>query len=386
MLLDLGFVEGEFSGGKLRLIGLEKELEDGIGASFRFTRDDNLRIRLAHEPVFGPPKSQLNRIYSWNAVQKPDIVLEVTFPNGELIHWIFDAKYRIDSAQKGLADDRVPDDALNQMHRYRDALIHLGQMEEGAPRKTRPFIGAYVLYPGWYPDAEQTNPATNPYAKAIDAVGIGAFPALPGQKNVWLETFLAKHLARQPSMSPFRLETPDRHLVQESVRIAPTGLTLRRDGELVFVAPVGPSRSQDYLDGFASGSAKWYHTRDEAVYRERIPMRVMRDITHVAVAVPSSKGYVSIERIYAVRQVTLCERASINEIQSGTLQANGTGDYWLFELGSSKALEVAVKLPAEEHFRFGLCSVPDLYSAKSWGDISGRYSYLYIKSDTPTAP
>jgi uncharacterized protein len=381
MLLVLGFVEEEVAGGKLRLSGLEKELEDGIGASFRFARDDKLRIRLAHEPVFGPPKSQLNRIYSWNAVQKPDIVLEVTFPNGELIHWIFDAKYRIDGSHQGQPNDRVPEDALNQMHRYRDALIHLGQNEDGTPRKTRPFIGAYVMYPGWYHDEVQANPSENPYANAIDAVGIGAFPALPGQKNEWLESFLAKHLARQPALSQSRFETPDRHLVQESVRIAPTGLTLRRDGDLVFVAPVGPGRSMEYLDGFATGEAKWYHTRDEAVYRERIPVRVMHDITHVAVAVPCSAGQVSIERIYAIRSVTLCERGAINEFQSGTSQASGAGDYWLFELGSSNALDVAVQLPDEKHFRFGLCSVPDLYSAKSWSDISGRYSYLYVTSE-----
>ena len=385
MLVALGFEEKETSNAKLRLSGLEKELEDGIGASFRFTRDDGLQIRLAHEPVFGKPQSTLNRIYSWNAVQKPDIVLEVTFPNGELIHWIFDAKYRIDTGLQHNAMDLVPDDAINQMHRYRDALIHLGEVEEGMPRKTRPIIGAYVMYPSWFPDAEQSNPDLNPYAKAIDAVGIGAFPALPGHKNEWLAAFLAKHLVRRPPLAQYRMEAPDRHLVQESVRIAPTGLTLRREGDLLYIAPAGPGRSQSYLDAFATGAAKWYHTRDEAIHREHIPMRVMNDITHVAVAVPVpvAEGQLSVTRIYQVRQVRLCKRGDISELQSGTAIHDGTGDYWLFELGNSVALDSPVQLPEEKHFRFGMCSIADLISAKNWNDISGRYSYLYTEQTNP---
>ncbi len=377
MLMELGFEEKEIYNAKMRLSGLEKELENGIGASFRFKRDDGLQVRLAHEPVFGKPQSTLNRIYSWNAIQKPDIVLEVTFPNGELIHWIFDAKYRIDSGSQLNSKDMVPDDAINQMHRYRDALIHLGEIEEGIPRKTRPFIGAYVMYPGWFPDAEQSNPDLNPYAKAIDAVGIGAFPALPGHKNEWLAAFLAKHLVRRPALAQYRLGAPDKHLVQESVRIAPTGLTLRRKGDLLYVAPAGPGRTQSYLDGFATGAAMWYHTRDEAINRENIPMRVMNDITHVAVAVPVTEGQLSVNRIYEVRQVSLCKRGDITEFQSGTTKHASTGDYWLFELGNSVALDTPVQLPEEKHFRFGMCSIADLKSANNWNDISGRYSYLY---------
>lgn len=383
MLMELGFEEKEYANAKLRFNGLEKELEDGIGASFQFMREDGVRVRLAHEPVFGKPGSKLNRIYSWNAVQKPDIVLEVTFPNGELIHWIFDAKYRIDTGLQQNAKDLVPDDAINQMHRYRDALIHLGEVEKGMPRQTRPFIGAYVMYPGWFPDDEQSNPDMNPYAKAIEAVGIGAFPALPGSKNKWLAAFLARHLARRPALSQYRMEAPDSHLVQESVRIAPTGLTLRRKGDLLFVASAGLGRAQVYLEAFTVGTAKWYHTRDEDIHRQRIPISVMNDITHVAVAVPTSADIVSITRIYEVRRVKLCQRNDITETQSGTAHPGGNADYWLFDLGDSVELETPVQLPMEKHFRFGMCTAADLKSAKNWNDISGRYSYLYAAPADP---
>jgi len=50
-----------------------------------------------------------------------------------------------------------------------------------------------VLYSGWFPGEEQNDQDTNPYAKAIDAVGICALQALPGQKNERLDAFLANH-------------------------------------------------------------------------------------------------------------------------------------------------------------------------------------------------
>lgn len=57
---------------------------------------------------------------TWLANHRPDIVLRVTLENGEAFFILFDAKYRIDTTQFG-GKDAVPEDAINQMHRYRDA-------------------------------------------------------------------------------------------------------------------------------------------------------------------------------------------------------------------------------------------------------------------------
>lgn len=222
LLLELGFQENDQLIEKLSSRGVEKELKDGIGASFKFIRNDGIIIKLAHEPIFTKPKKkhEPNRIYSWNSVQRPDIVLEATFPNGELIHWIFDAKYRVEAGASDSNNDLAPDDAINQMHRYRDALIHLEIDELGKDKKSRPFIGAFVLYPGWYPI--QTDLTKNPYSEGIDAVGIGAFPALPGQQCGWLKSFLEENLV-------FGSKNPDHILIHDSVIIPPTGLTLIRN-------------------------------------------------------------------------------------------------------------------------------------------------------------
>ena len=381
LLLELGFEEQLSQKAHLRMSGLEKELEDGLGASFHFKRDDGLKLRLAHEPVFRKPGSKYNRIYSWNAVQKPDIVLEATFPDDEKIIWIFDAKYRVEISGKETDPDLAPDDALNQMHRYRDALIHLAEPEAGTVSKTRPVIGAYVLYPGWFPGDQQKNPASNPYHAAIDEVGIGAFPALPGQSNLWLTDFLERNLRRKQVIVEYSIDAPDEHLARDSVRIAPSGLTLRRSGDLVFVAPPGGGRAPEYLQAFLDGAAKWYHTPDETMGRGNIPEQVMRDLTHCAVAIRHPGGVSSVRYIFEIRTVTRCDRSEITPEQSGTSKAGREGRYWLFELGAAELLPSEVKLPSGRKFNFGICGKADLAKAKSWKDVSGRYSYLYALPD-----
>lgn len=74
---------------------------------------------------------QKTEIKSYLNTQKPDILLEVLFPNKQRFIWLFDAKYRLSSDDK--EDDLVPDDAINQMHRYRDALVWAKQ-DEGKSR------------------------------------------------------------------------------------------------------------------------------------------------------------------------------------------------------------------------------------------------------------
>ncbi|WP_293937703.1 DUF2357 domain-containing protein [Iodobacter sp.] len=374
-LLALGFEEQASHKALLQEKNLEKVLQNGLGASFSFSRSDGILLRLAHEPIFGKPSSSYNQIYSWNATQKPDILLEATFPNGEQIIWIFDAKYRIDQADKANTPDLAPDDALNQMHRYRDALIHLSQSPEGAILKSRPVIGAYVLYPGWHP--QQDTASDNPYHKAIEAVGIGAFPALPEQANGWLAAFLLQHLGGKPSAIEYRIEAPDEYLAQDSVRIAPAGLYLRRNGQLVFVAPTGGGRTPAYLERFRQGTARWYHIPVDTINKQQTSHTIMQDIAHCAIAI-HSKGKTSvIDYVYDVRSVKRVERSQISAEQAGSNKAAGSGQYWLFELGASHRLDALLQLNTQRPFKFKITSMRDLLSASNGDMLAKRYGYLY---------
>lgn len=106
--------------------------------------------------------------------QKPDIVLQLTkndLQQGLKMTYLFDAKYRIEGKDKGV--DVPPEDAINQMHRYRDA-IYYKDYDANALKKE--VIGGYILFPG---DGEPNDVAVSKFYKTIKEVNIGAFPLRP---------------------------------------------------------------------------------------------------------------------------------------------------------------------------------------------------------------
>ena len=79
--------------------------------------------------------------------QKPDIVLRLTkndLQKNMKMTYLFDAKYRIDGKNKD-GVDVPPDDAINQMHRYRDAIYYKDYSSDALKKEV---IGGYILFPG----------------------------------------------------------------------------------------------------------------------------------------------------------------------------------------------------------------------------------------------
>lgn len=119
--------------------------------------------------------------------QKPDIVLQLTkndLQQDMKMTYLFDAKYRIDGKDKGV--DVPPDGAINQMHRYRDA-IYYKDYDANALKKE--VIGGYILFPG---DGEPNDVAVSKFYKTIKEVNIGAFPLRPKdvENRKLLENFI----------------------------------------------------------------------------------------------------------------------------------------------------------------------------------------------------
>lgn len=127
--------------------------------------------------------------------QRPDIIVNIKKANGEVLTYLYDAKYRVwsDSNLDKTEDwyerdnevtellqgaDYPPADAINQMHRYRDA-IYYGLSDAERP-KSKEVIGGYVLFPG---RGDQTSIENRFYFKSIQQVNIGAFPLLPVGKE-----------------------------------------------------------------------------------------------------------------------------------------------------------------------------------------------------------
>ncbi|WP_117144166.1 DUF2357 domain-containing protein [Pseudomonas coronafaciens] len=235
LVSDLGFKQSTNSSFKMITNSfLEVKLVDGMAGAFTFYRDDGVVARLAHEPVFRNVKAHIR---SYSQTQKPDIVLEVTFPDKCHMLWIFDAKYRVQNSGRFDTDgasavDYVPEDAINQMHRYRDALFATYDLS-GMPQRARPVFGAFALYPGHFNQSVDVNP----YAESISQINIGAFALAPsgdqsGVNRKWLTDFLLD------KVGPGSFEGFSESLMlHRSVRIPPTGLSLSFYENLTLVIP-----------------------------------------------------------------------------------------------------------------------------------------------------
>ena len=376
LLLTLGFEEVSQSKAAMKGKGLEKSLSEVFKAAFHLERADGIKIRLAHEPAFSKPKDNkpnFDEIYSWNIKQIPDILLEATFASGEKIHWIFDAKYRIANDDKGT--DYAPNDAINQMHRYRDALIHIHKADDGGHEKSRPILGAYVLYPGWFDEAK----GRNPYQDAIEAVGIGGFPLLPGPDNRcrWLRDFLVARFGDKNVT--YTIPEADQYFVQESARIGTMGMELARYSDLTLAAPLGPKagRGQDYLQRFQTGKAGWYHIPLSTTENKAIARNVMREVRYCAIAVHRGGGSERIiTHIYEVKSVRLVPRCTMTIDQAGKIDNANEAEYWRLELGYARPLEQPLIMLGLRPFTFQLTKASELLVAKNWEDLSKRYSVL----------
>ncbi|MDW2075443.1 restriction endonuclease-like protein [Vibrio sp. 1863] len=368
--------------------------EDGLKGAFRFKRSDGVTARLAHEPVFN--KDGVIRSYLVN--QKPDIVLEVTLPKSAHLTkadsseekqfiWLFDAKYRIKTEKNRFDDsnediestDYVPDDAINQMHRYRDALIRLSEPRlsespsskiEGQPaKKSRPVFGAFALYPGFFDQA--TTP--NPYAAAIEEVGIGAFALLPSQNgpsqnelsqtestqtksrysgHQWLLEFLQTQIGTAPNaqtgqgneaMYPVA-GMAERLYVQEAARIPYYGMRQVLYPDLTMTVALGGQRGRDngYFEQFEQGTARWYHL-PQSTFLQKFKQHIAEEIRYLALASTSDTQSSSkqIDKLWPVKRVTVLPRYAITEDQAG--KKSGSADlYYLFELGKPLSLQTPV--------------------------------------------
>ena len=140
---------------ELILDGFTIRLRKGKASKVSFKNKNGDIIELYHELSFQDIKdSDMKKVGSYTTSQVPDIVLRVTKDDLKEAYeftYLFDAKYRLMSEEnkkyKGLDEDYdfPPDDAINQMHRYRDA-IYYHQKDE---RPKKEVIGAYILFPGF---------------------------------------------------------------------------------------------------------------------------------------------------------------------------------------------------------------------------------------------
>lgn len=214
--------------------------------------------------------------------QKPDIVLQLTksdLQEGMKMTYLFDAKYRIDGKDKN-GVDVPPEDAINQMHRYRDAIYYKDYQSDTLKKEV---IGGYILFPG---DGEPTDVAVSKFRKTIDEVNIGAFPLRPKDTHnrLLLEQFIEELIQNKSH------ETISKVIPQKG--------TFVEVGNRVLIGLVTNSSRKGYLQSFKDGTATLYYAGSH------FPTTIALQNLHYFMPYFKGEGIRDVYEIMRVRTIT----------------------------------------------------------------------------------
>lgn len=221
--------------------------------------------------------------------QKPDIVLQLTkndLQEGMKFTYLFDAKYRIDGKDRN-GVDVPPEDAINQMHRYRDAIYYKDHKSDVLKKEV---IGGYILFPG---DGEPTDVAVSKFRKTIDEVNIGAFPLRP--KDTYNRLLLEQFIEQLINMKSH--ETISNVIPQKG--------TFVEVGNRVLIGLVTNSSRKGYLQSFKDGNATLYYTGSH------FPTTIALQDLHYFMPYIKGQGIRDVYEIVRVRTITAKEAKQV---------------------------------------------------------------------------
>ena len=263
------------------------ELGKGEHSRILFKKDN---VELA-ELVYNPKSTErenagmgMKDLVVRTVPQKPDIVLQLTkndLQQGMKMTYLFDAKYRIADRQNGV--DTPPDDAINQMHRYRDAIYYKDYDGQSLKKEV---IGGYILFPG---DGEKADVEVSRFYKSISEVNIGAFPLRPKDRHnrLLLEQFIKQLIAMKS---------------QEVIsQVIPQKGTFVEVGSRVLIGLVTNSSRKGYLQSFIDGNASLYYTGSH------FPTTIALQDLHFFMPYMKGEGIRDVYEILRVRTITAKE-------------------------------------------------------------------------------
>lgn len=254
-----------------------------------FYHKGNDLVRLHYQHTYNRSSGDVHTATTDN---RPDIVLTIRKPDGFELTYLFDAKYRVsddneftkedkDEINKLRAADYPPSDAINQMHRYRDAIYYGEKQLDVQQHSAKEIIGGYILFPGRGDDEAVRN---RYFYKSIESVNIGAFPLLPDHtdpdnEGSLLYEHLKKVLTEQTAYQQIQDSIPQHGLVYsrsvaDSNEIVLVGYFKSEQKEIIkrnklYYVPAGLGKgSINLVSGFEN--AKYlllYHDKDRTLLK-----------------------------------------------------------------------------------------------------------------------
>lgn len=170
--------------------GLAVQLKKGEGQKLTFRSGSHRKVTLLYNPSFANQDTTL-------IPQKPDILIRLEDDGWPRIQLVCDAKYRVDATEKyrqQFGTFGPPVDAINVLHRYRDAILELEQSEVQGENLKRSVVQAAALFPLNLIEGD-TSFRDSRLWKSIERIGVGAIPTLPsncGLLKEWILTSLRR--------------------------------------------------------------------------------------------------------------------------------------------------------------------------------------------------
>lgn len=181
------------------------------------------KVRLHYQHTYS---RRTGEVHTATTENRPDIVLTIVKTEGFELTYLFDAKYRLrddnrlnqedhEELTRAHGADTPPEDAINQMHRYRDAIYY------GSDRQThsaKEVIGGYILFPG---RGDNESVRQRFFYKSIETVNIGAFPLLPDASDPFNEGSLLYEFLTKILTAPLAIDHIKDAIPQKGLQYLP---------------------------------------------------------------------------------------------------------------------------------------------------------------------
>ena len=269
------------------------ELGKGEHSRILFKKDNVELAELVYNPKHTEKENDnisMENLVVPTVAQKPDIVLQLTkqdLQKDMKMTYLFDAKYRIEG-RTPTGVDTPPEDAINQMHRYRDAIYY---KEHSSNELKKEVIGGYILFPG---DGQKADVEVSKFYKTISEVNIGAFPLRPKDKE---NRKLLEHFIKE------LIETKSSTTIS---KVIPQKGAFIEVGDRVLIGMVRESSRKNYLKKFEEGTADLYYTGPS------FPTSIALHNLHYFIPYFKGKGIRDVYEITRVRTIKGSEAKQID--------------------------------------------------------------------------
>ncbi|EKK01081.1 protein containing DUF524 [Rhodopirellula baltica SH28] len=273
---------------RVRSSGLSVQLKQGETQQVAFAAGKHRKIRVKYNPQFANQDTTL-------IPQNPDILIRFEEDGWPIIQLVADAKYRIDATDKYRQQFKSfgpPTDAINVLHRYRDAILEIDQTESDALGLKRSVVQAAALFPmNLSLDSDFRD---SRLWQSLERLGVGAIPVLPSN-TAFLKEWLLSAVRQGGWSMADRAIASSADERSRDWRIAAS--------EAVLIGTLRSPGTQEHLDWVVS----------ERVYYQPYAKTQPRQhhVKQVAIYTPASLGNPGIRHVADVQSFEFVDRKDI---------------------------------------------------------------------------